>query len=111
VLALALLSLQYERSPGSHYDGAPFTQRAAKPQGEGLRSIFGGDTICQQDWLVQVPGEPQRIGTNDFQRTAQASGVLHNLVGPRRRGARRVRGQRKHARCGFDRRLRLDPVS
>jgi hypothetical protein len=98
VLALALLSLQYERSPGSHYDGAPFTQRAAKPQGEWLRSIFGGDTICQQDWLVQVPGEALHIRTDDFQRAAQASSVLRNLVGPRRLGARRDRGLRRWAR-------------
>lgn len=44
-------------------------------------SVLFGDTMCQQDWLVQVPGEAQRMRTDDFQRAVQTSGILRNLVG------------------------------
>jgi CRP-like cAMP-binding protein len=44
-------------------------------------SVLFGDTTCQQDWLVQVPGEAQRMRSEAFQRAAQTNDVLRNLVG------------------------------
>jgi CRP-like cAMP-binding protein len=44
-------------------------------------SVLFGDTTCQQDWLVQVPGEAQRMRSDAFQRAAQTSAALRTLVG------------------------------
>jgi CRP-like cAMP-binding protein len=46
----------------------------------GVSALFG-DTMSLQDWLVQVPGEAQRMRADVFQRVAQAGGLLRDLVG------------------------------
>ncbi|MDQ6669809.1 MAG: Crp/Fnr family transcriptional regulator [Chloroflexota bacterium] len=44
-------------------------------------SVVFEDTTCLQDWLVQVPGEAQRMTIIDFQRALQTSQSLRYLVG------------------------------
>jgi CRP-like cAMP-binding protein len=44
-------------------------------------SVLFGDTTCLQDWLVQVPGEAQRMRSDDFKRAVHTSAKLRDLVG------------------------------
>ena len=44
-------------------------------------SVLVDDTTCLQDWLVQMPGEAQRMRVDDFQRAVQVSESLRRLVG------------------------------
>ena len=44
-------------------------------------SVLFDDTTCLQDWLVQMPGEAQRMRVDDFQRAVQVSESLRRLVG------------------------------
>jgi len=44
-------------------------------------SVLFDDTECLQDWLVQVPGEAQRMRIDNFQRAVQKGGSLGRLVG------------------------------
>jgi CRP-like cAMP-binding protein len=44
-------------------------------------SVLFDDTLCVQDWLVQVPGEAHRIRVDDFQHAVQTSNHLRLLVG------------------------------
>lgn len=44
-------------------------------------SVLFDDTLCLQDWLVQVPGEAQRMRTDAFRRAVEMSGSLRHLVG------------------------------
>jgi CRP-like cAMP-binding protein len=46
----------------------------------GVSALFG-DTTSLQDWLVQVPGEAQRLRTDVFQRVTQRGALLGDLVG------------------------------
>jgi len=44
-------------------------------------SVLFDDTTSLQDWLVQVPGEAQRIRADDFRRATQTSTSLRDLAG------------------------------
>jgi len=66
----------------THLDGTVAVETATTGRDGciGVSAAFD-DAICLQDWLVQVPGEAQRMRVNDFQRALEMSQSLRHLVG------------------------------